>query len=307
MVKRWLLYLVALLGCLVFFAAYQGWIAWILLVMVVLLPVFSLAVSLAAMVLPKGQIRCPGAVTIGQEAELEVLLTSPLPLPPSRCCFSVTHSLTGETLSVFPNDPLPTEHCGQLVCTSEGIYLYDFLGLFRIKRKLPGHTMLIRPKPIQTEPPRDLERQISQSWHPKYGGGFSEHHELRLYRPGDGLNQVHWKLSAKTGKLIVREPMIPKCGRLLLTVDLAGQPQELDRRLGQLLWMGRHLLDMELGFELHALTGSGHRTHRVTTEAGLNAAVDDLLCCRPATAGTARNRKTAAFWQYHIGGDADEA
>ncbi len=305
MIKRWLLYLVALLGCLVFFAAHQGRVAWILLAMVAYLPIFSLLVSLPAMLLPKRAIQCPSAVTIGEEATLEVLLTSYLPLPPSQCRFEVQHSLTGEKIWIDLNEKLPTDHCGQLICSSTGLYFYDFLGLFRLRWKLPVHTMLIRPKPVKTDPPQDLQRQMATSWQPKYGGGFAENHELRLYRPGDGLNQVHWKLSAKTSKLIIREAMVPRMGRLLLTIDLAGEPEQLDQKLGKLLDMGTQLLDMQLRYELHSLTGSGLRTHKIITEADLIAALDDLLCCRPATVGTARNH-SAATWQCHIGGDADE-
>lgn len=305
MVKRWLLYLVVLLGCLVFFAAYQGPTAWILLVMVAFLPLFSLLVSLPAMLLPKRAIQCPGAVTIGEEATLEVLLTSFLPLPPSRCRFEVQHSLTGQRFWMELNEPLPTEHCGQLVCTSKGIVFYDFLGLFRLRRKLPSHTMLIRPKPIKTDPPQDLQRQMAASWQPKYGGGFAENHELRLYRPGDGLNQVHWKLSAKTGKLIIREAMVPRLGRLLLTVDLSGQPEQMDQKLGKLLYLGKHLLDLQLHYELHVLTGNGIRIHKIATDGDLSAALDALLCCRPATVGSVQGQSRGS-WQYHIGGEADE-
>lgn len=307
MVIRWILYLVAILGCIIFFAAYQGWVAWILLLTVALLPVFSLVLSIFILLPIKKELRTPGVVHIGEEATLELLLSSFLPLPPTKCRYRVTHCITGEELILAPGDPLPTAHCGQLICSSKGLYLYDLLGLFRFRQKLPTQTVLIRPKPIATEPPRDLERQLSHSWQPKYGGGFSEHHELRLYRPGDGLNQVHWKLSAKTGKLIIREAMVPKFGRILLTADLSGTPQQIDRKLGQLLWMGKHLLELGLFYELHALTGSGTLIHKVATETDLLSALDALLCCEPATTGTIRNQNNAASWQFHIGGDADEA
>lgn len=306
MIKRWLLYLVALLGCLLFFAAYRGWIAWILLVTVALLPGFSLVLSLALLLLPKVEIQCPGAVTVGEDAALELLLSSPLPLPMTRCRYQVTHSLTGECMHLAPGDPLPTQHCGQLRCVSRGIYFYDLLGLFCLWQKLPVQTVLIRPKPVSADPPRELERHLANSWQPKYGGGFSEHHELRLYKPGDGLNQVHWKLSAKTGKLIVREAMVPKYGRILLTADLASGPEEMDRRLGKLLWMGRYLLNMGLKYELRVLTGDGVRSGKIKTETELSAAIDALLCCSPATAGSMQDQGGGATWQCHIGGASDE-
>ncbi|MBR2633811.1 MAG: DUF58 domain-containing protein, partial [Lentisphaeria bacterium] len=45
------------------------------------------------------------------------------------------------------------------------------------------------------------------SGRPKPGGGYGENYEIRQYRPGDNLNQIHWKLSAKVGDLMLREPM----------------------------------------------------------------------------------------------------
>ena len=294
MIKRWILYLVALLGCIIFLAAYRGWIAWLLLLTVALLPLLSLVLSLALMLLPKAELCNPGPVTVGDVATLELKLSSLLPLPPYRCDLRVDRSMTGDCLLLEPGDPLPTEHCGQLLCTGRGVFFYDLLGMFRLRRKLPSQTVLIRPKPVAGQPPRELERRLAHSWQPKYGGGFSENHELRLYRPGDGLNQVHWKLSAKTGKLIIREAMVPRPGRILLTVDLAGAPEELDRRLGRLLWMGRQLLELGLRFEIRTLTGDGIRTQKVATEEDLTAAIDMLLCCRPATAGSIRDRYKAS-------------
>ena len=307
MLKRWLLYLVALLGCLVFFAAYRGWTAWILLATVTLLPGLSLVLSLPFMLAAKATPQLPDGVTLGEEVPLEVVLTSPLPLLPSRCLYQVTHSITGEIHTVRPGENLPTAHCGHLACRTLGMELYDLLGLFRLRRKFSPQIILIRPKPVATEPPRELERHLAHAWRPKYGGGFAEHHELRLYRPGDSLNQVHWKLSAKTGKFIIREAMIPDCSSVLLTADLNGAPEEVDRKLGKLLWLGRHLLELELSFELRAHTGSGAQSWNISNETELLDALDGLLCCVPAAEAPAQDTESAAPWQFHMGGEADEA
>lgn len=308
MVKRWIFYLLALVGCIIFFVAYQGWVAWLMMITLICLPLLSLLLSLIPMLCIRAELDCPGALTAGEEESLTVTIRSRLPMPPCRCSFRVTHSLTGESHRMVSGELLPTEHCGLITCQSAGFYVYDYLNLFRIRlHRMPDKQILVRPKTLAMDPPKELDRFLARSWQPKYGGGFSEQHELRLYRPGDGMNQIHWKLSAKTGKLIIREPMVPRHGKILLTMDLSGTPAEMDRKLGKLLWMGDHLQSLGLQFEIHALTGEGYRMLSVRWEGDLQKAIDALLSCTPATEGTVLSSRVIAAWQYHIGGDDDEA
>ena len=306
MIKRWILYLVALSGCLVFFAAYQGWTAWILLVTVALMPLLSLVLSLPLVYFAKAGFRLPEAVTAGEELTLDIAMHSPLPLPPSGGRYQVTHSITGENRTLESGKDLPTDHCGHLVCKSRGLGFYDLLGLFRLGRNLPPQVVLIRPRPLAAELPQALERHLAHAWKPKYGGGFSENHELRLYRPGDSLNQVHWKLSAKTGKLIIREAMIPACSSIRLSAELTGTPEEVDRKLGRLLSLGAHLLELQITFDICVLTGNGLQSWTVSNETALRDAIDGILCCAPAPQGAAFHWENTAAWQLHVGGDADE-
>ena len=307
MVKRWIIYLATLLGLIIFYVAYQGWIAWALLMTVLGLPLFSLIMSLPFMLAVRPSVTCSGLLEMGQVEALTVNVQSVLLLPPARCRFLGTQTFTGVQYKLRPNAPLPTDHCGALVCRTPGYDVYDFLGLFRLRlRRLPTKRIIIRPHPMEWDRFDDLDRRLARAWRPKYGGGFSENHELRLYRPGDSLNQVHWKLSAKTGKLIIREPMVPQIGKVLLTLDLSGTPDELDRKLGRLLWMGRRLLARDLRWHLQALTGEGLLRYTVGNETDLMTALDELLCSTPVTAGTAAAEVGAATWHCHIGGALHE-
>lgn len=146
---------------------------------------------------------------------------------------------------------------------------------------------------------------MSQSWKPKPGGGFAENHEMRQYRPGDSMNQVHWKLTAKTGKLMVREAMEPVRHRLLLTMEVQGSGLELDIKTGKLLWLGQYLLDRGLPFDIRALTGDGVADYSVQTRRELEKAVEHLLCQRPAPKG--ETYSAGERWSFHIGGGTDEA
>ncbi len=308
MLKRWILYIVCLAGSLIFYAFYQGWIAWVLLCLTAAVPLLSLLLSLGPMLLVKPSLDCPSAVTVMDEESLAVNLHSPLPIPPCRIRFRVRHTLTGEEFKLRANDDLPTGHCGALLCHCTTFQVYDYMGMFRLQlKRMPDQQILIRPHTVPMKPPRELDRFLARSWKPKYGGGFAEQHEMRLYRPGDSLNQVHWKLTAKTGKLIVREPMVPQPGRVLLTMDLSGVPTEMDQKLGKLQWMSQYLLELGIHHEIHALTGGGIRMLPVGTDTALRSAMDALLPESPATEGTVLSSNIAASWRYHIGGDGDDA
>ena len=308
MVRRWLLYLAALLGCVVFLVAYQQWFALFALVCVLCLPVLSLLVSLPAMLTSRMEIRCADSLGIGDGDVLVVSVSGKLPVPPYRCPVRVTRMTTGESWRLNSGAKLPTEHCGQLLCKPISPAVYDYLGLFRLPmRKMEEKRVLVRPNPQKVEPLPALEQYLARSWRPKPGGGYAENHELRLYRPGDSLNQIHWKLSAKTGNYIIRESMIPQRGNVLLTMELQGSPEELDRKFGQLQWLSGYLLEHEMSHEIRVFTGIGMAVFPIVNEADCLHAVDALLGMLCARENAQPFAQVKSSWHYHIGGGSDEA
>ena len=296
------------IGALCFYIAYQQWLAWFLLVLAVALPFFSLLISLPAMLLLQVRPDFPAAVTLGQMQDLAMLYSCPLPAPPWWYVFNVRNPLTGEQWTLREAHDLPTNHCGALICAPRKGRVVDYLGLFKLPlRRCPERMILVRPVPVPIPGLPSPEETLHKFWRPKAGGGFSENHELRLYRPGDSIQAIHWKLSAKTGSLILREPMEPLRRRLLVRLDLCGSPGELDVKLGQLLWLGNELLEKRLAFELQCLSGSGLHHWKIEGSDGLNRAIDTLLRSPQVATGSLRDRPEQAAWQYFIGGDSDEA
>lgn len=297
-----------LFGALLYYVASGEWISWILLLAVVGLPWLSLLLSLPAIL---GFQASPAGVDVleqGEEAEIWLLGSCGSPMPPFKGHIRVRSCFTGKDWRYEPERGLPTEHCGGYRARVEKAKICDYLGLFAFRaRHTKEQTILVRPKETPVSDLLDPQRLELGSWVPKPGGGFSENHEHRLYRPGDSLNQLHWKLSAKVGDLILREPMEPVRGAVLLTVSLRGDPDTLDRKFGRLLWVGRYLLERELDFEIRALTGSGVLCAHVESENDLQKAIDRLLCTPLAEDGAPWDDGMEACWQYHIGGDADEA
>ncbi len=307
MIRRWCIYLAGVLGCILFFLAYQGWIAWLILMGLLWLPALSLVLSLPAMLTMKLSIADPGTVTKGTDMAVRATVRSAMPLPPYRVRIRARRRMTGESRLLYVGDKLPTEHAGIWECVPEKCRVYDYLGLFGIPiRKSAAQTLTVWPAPVEMPVPRRLERYLSLGWRPK-NGGFGENHDIRLFRPGDSMNQIHWKLSAKTGKLMVREPLEPVYRQIMVTVDMTGDAQALDKKLGKLLWLGQHLLDREFRFEVRAMTGEGLQARQITSQRELGWLLRLLMNLPAASVNTAQNSLLPGAWHCHIGGEPDEA
>lgn len=308
MAHRRILYILALAGCTAFYMAYQKWFSWIVLLAMLMLPWFSLILSLRTMICTKLKLTAPERVTQGIESNVLLEAYYYGVCPPLRYRIRVTKPNTGESLILQSGDRMPTEHCGGLTVQVERAKVYDYLGLFSLKiRKPPACIVRVMPRATEMPVPEELTRYLARAWRPKQGGGYAENHEIRPYHHGDTLNLVHWKLSAKADALMLREPMEPDQGMMLLTMDLSGSPTELDRKFSRLLCFGRYLLSRGVAFETAALTGNGVETWFIHEEWELKDCVDALLCTPFAAEGTIRDRKYTAAWQYHIGGESDEA
>lgn len=300
-------YLTLLMGCVCYYFASGEWLSCFLLLAVGLFPLISLALSMPAIRKFRIAPMAPDTLLQGEEGEAVLMGSCPYPLPPFRGKLLLENCFTGESRRYNPEEGIPTAHCGGIRLSVEKARVCDYLGLFDLRAAGKAvKTLRIRPRPVAPEQPPDLRRFLVSRWKPKPGGGFAENHELRLYRPGDSLNQVHWKLSAKTGNLILREAMEPVREKLLLTLCLRGTPEVLDQKLGELLWVGRCLLEQGLCFEIRCLTGSGVPVFPVNSPAELEKAVDRLLCSPLAAENAHWTPAVGTDWEYHIGGGDDE-
>lgn len=298
--------MVALLGSLVFYGLYQQWLSWIFVMMLLALPWVSLCMSLPAMLTVKAEFRCPRTVRMGMPARTAMDYRCKFPAPPVRCRLKLHHSLSGVNFIGEPGEMIPTEHCGVMRISIEKFDVYDYLGLFRRRMRRGGMTVVyIYPKPVTTHKLSEMGERTVSLWRPKPGGGFSENHDLRLYRPGDDLRNLHWKMSAKTGKLIYREPIEPVRKGCLLTLSLTGKPEVLDQKLGQMIYLGEQLLAKQMQFTVRGITGSGSVELQVTDKPSLETCLQRFLE-GPVASREEVPVRSDALWQHHIGGDGDE-
>lgn len=307
MIKNRLLYVAVVIGCTVFFVAYKEWFSWFVLMWVLAMPILSLAVSLPAMLAVTVRPMCPISLEIGTPAQLQVEAVCRLPAPGITGKYRVCNRLTGQTRKVKIGRKLPADHCGMLSLEPGVLWAWDYMGLFRLPvfRK-HGSAVLVLPKPIAPEEPPVLRKRPVNLWRPKPGGGFSENHDLRLYRPGDNLRLIHWKLASKTKKLIYREPIEALRDKAVLSISLSGSPDVLDEKLGKLLWLSNYLLEKDMPHELRCATGKGMYSGPVGNPDSLHAALRHLLQ-QPAVEGTVAPDATDAYWHHHVGGGKHEA
>lgn len=304
---RRLLYLLTLLGAVVFFGAYREWFSWLLLVTVALLPWFSLFLSLPALLSAQATLRCPTTVRMGVPVRTALQVSCLFPTPPISCRLRLYNSLTDRRYVGKVGELIPTEHCGCITISYDRLLVYDYLGLFcRRLRKGESVRIYVEPKPVPAFLPESFEGRHISLWKPKPGGGFSENHDLREYRAGDDLRGIHWKMSAKTGKLIYREPIEPAQKGYILTLALRGDPATIDRKLGELLWLNQSLLQRGCQHQIVCQTGAGTLRFTVTDRASANSCMQTILKSKKAVREQ-KVPKENALWHHHIGGEGHEA
>lgn len=320
MIRRWLCYLALLLSALVFHLYYYGWASWYFLLLVLAVPCLSLLVSLPAML---GQrirwnwqtdARC----SRGKTAVLRLGGRSAwIPAPRCQLRLQVTHLGSGQSISqaLWLSEAAPvtldTTHCGILRCQLTDGWVYDYLSLFRLPRKTPAaRELMVLPLREEPQPKPRLAGLNYKRWQPKSGGGYAEQHELRECRPGDPLRSVHWKLTAKTDELIVREAMEPLRRLVLVTFDLVDDPDGLDRTLDRLCWLTEWLRSHGIYHELRWLEPSTGAlcAAQIGQKEDFDAVLERLLRT-PLTKNAPSLRQRPfpeADWRYHISADPGE-
>ncbi len=100
------------------------------------------------------------------------------------------------------------DYCGIYHIKAEEIKVMDMIGLVSVMLPPVEAHAIIMPTLYDikvTEEKLSLNRQEENFTDPTKGYDVSEIKELREYRDGDKLSQVHWKLSTKSEDLIVKE------------------------------------------------------------------------------------------------------
>jgi len=227
-------------------------------VLLLLLP-FDLLLGLPGMLTRRVALAAPGMLEQGSEGNLTITTVQSKPFP-ARCIKvriresgdghkSRLRLLCGAERGSVREVEIETKHSGVATFELRRIWTVSVIGLFslpvRVNRKV---SVLILPAP--QAPPHLAALPRGVVFCPKPGGGFSEDYDLRPYRQGDMIRNIHWKVSAKAGELIVREPLAPPPHSRLVQAAQWKTPRERDLILGRLRWISDYLLKWEMPFYL---------------------------------------------------------
>lgn len=256
MLRRWICYAAAVLGAVAFRIFYTGWLAGVVLAAVCCLPLLALVLALPAVVSCRLTLSPQaGCLTREEEGQWRLTLAPALGLPLGRVRVRVKSanilwdttekcSRTGfcpGTGAVLPL-PAPTGRCGLVEGRVARAWALDPMGLFWLPlRRGKEARMWVLPTPrTQDLPP--LPQEERPTLRPRPGGGPGEDYDPREYRPGDPMNAIHWKLSAKRDALITRETLETVKPLPMLTLDCFGPPAQVEATLELLRGMSDALL-----------------------------------------------------------------
>lgn len=294
MIFRRVAYGLTLAGVLLFQITNENYFAHFLLALCIALPLVSLALSLPGMTGCRLELSAaPAAPERGEAAVWQVSASVRGGLPLARLSLRLTAKnlltdqreswrlvLTGVARRRPVELPAGCGHCGLLELRVSGARVYDLLGLFSLPAAAPEPARLLcRPVPAAVELPVFPEGSgVRTSPLNAVRPGPGEDCDLRDYRPGDPMRSVHWKLSSKWDKLIVRERAETPTPLPVLTLDRFGPPEELDRLLDRLLGLSQGLLSVQRPHNVLWLDAGGEpRLRPVSDERELTACLVELL------------------------------
>ena len=133
--------------------------------------------------------------------------------------------------------PVVMNHCGNVAIKVEKVRIFDYLSIFAwtVGKKFETQNVLVLP-PVKemylgknrwyNETSEDSDRFSLY----KKGDDPSEIFDIREYTDGDKIQRIHWKLSSKTGSLMVKEGSLPLTRVVNIFVDLCVMSEGKNRK-----------------------------------------------------------------------------
>ena len=240
--------------------------------MLLILPLGSLPVHLCLRKRLRVWVEAPAVARKGDEGSVTVWLENPTLLPALRirCRVTTRNQLNGESCTqhvmtwAFPKGQrraslrLGSEYCGRIRISVEQVKLYDCFGLIGVPCGCTGEAhMTVQPDtfPIRVNliPNPDSQEDSDSYSQERPGADLTETFQIREYVPGDSIRQIHWKLSGKFDRLIVRDPALPITRNVLVFWERTGQSgnvRRIDAQAEAVVSVCRSLADGGIQFVL---------------------------------------------------------
>jgi len=185
-------------------------------------------------------IETPGKIIKSQRIEIAIDTKGGWFVGLVKCCFVWENLLTGEhgeneleigatvaqkdRKQMMVLDENEYKHCGVFTFRLTAIRVMDLLGISAWKvRREPSENMPVMPIErdmfIEIPPGENASPEAQEYSNERPGSDISETFAIREYRPGDPIKSIHWKLSGKTDKLLVREYGLPVDNNILILME----------------------------------------------------------------------------------------
>lgn len=306
MIRRIVAYAVwalAIAGCLFTFFWTGSALALAILIAVVVLPLAGWLVVRWASAKVGVAFEAPTATQKGRGIACVATVTNPTIVPFLRtdCNVKVNNLLTGQVgtqrirVSVPPRSTvrvpfeLTSDLCGRVECTLDSLVFFEPFSLFSCKRTTQAQRRLsVMPNLYETYmrnmvAPAPLSDTTQYSPYVK-GSDLSEVFALREYEQGDDLRSIHWKLSEKIDKTVVREASLPIDNTLLVFWDKglygrANQPELGDAMAEVMLGVCQMLSHAGMSYEVASNDVATGRCFRdnVDTEEDIYELIGNLM------------------------------
>lgn len=171
-------------------------------------------------------------------------------------------------LSVYPGYsrkqefllPVETDLCGEVEIRTSEVFCYDVFRLFRIRKTFADtQKMMICPQlfPISLLlSQRPKSRETGDIYDENVSGNdAAEIFDLRSYQEGDSIRSVHWKLSSKLDRLLVREFSRPSSFDTIVLFSLSGKGAVADRRIAQVAGLSISVIEALLKLDIEHRVG----------------------------------------------------
>ena len=227
-ILRKFVWLLLTLGLLVLTVQTASPIALGLAICMVVLPLLCLPLNLLAAKKLKLTAKMPVNLKKNCEGVVELTVQNPslFPICLCACRIRLENQLNGETqhmtlsCGVWPKKSqtvraaFGSPFCGRIRLSVDAVRLYDCFGLVGVRARTDAHaasvvqpdsfpqSLLLTPSSARMEEAEDYSTE-------RPGSDLSEIFQIRDYVPGDSPRQVHWKLSQKYCKLIVKDASLP--------------------------------------------------------------------------------------------------
>lgn len=204
-------------------------------------------------------------------------------------------------------------YCGKVFFNVEKVTIFDYLSLFKTKSSCSFNaSIIVMPKLYEQTHNKERVYNTYLSEGDEYsqekpGDDPSEVFELRDYAEGDNLNRIHWKLSSKGEGIIVKEYSFPVTKTEVVLVELLinssvesseGERENIDSIYQTAYALGNYYCQNGIAFQLVYYDKSTSNLKAITIDnlISLQTAVIDMIDMIPYEIPYAWNN----FWTSDI-------